>query len=653
MLVTDPKSRATLPEIMAHPWLNKGCSGPPENYLPHREPLQLPLDKKVIDKMTGFDFGSADYITTELEAVIKSENYQKAVQQAAQRLHPSTNDAERKKSGMFDFGYRRKASSNKDTLSPPSTESIAPEDPVNAFSPLISIYYLVREKQEREKKEVNPGALAMPQSPGEKPLQLPDLPPPQPAFTNPATYEMPGEAPTGGRARPRARTHGEDEVQEQLEKAAVPPTTPVRPSAVETTPVKRENAAVGLLRRFSTRRGRNTDQREKSAAPSPVAPSPAPAPTVEITEPESMLASSNKRLSIRKTRERDAPPSAFTKYASNHPELLSPPLAEEPQEQLNLPPPTKTRGLSLGRSTSVNSSDIMRRFSRRGTSESRVPQLASQRESMEQNNRSTATSVNTDSMPISNNERIATSRTKSTGSAARESVQIRRTVREQQQARIDLPEETDQDLAEYAAADSHGEGQEIKPVFLKGLFSVSTTSSKPLSFIRADIIRVLRQLGVEYREIKGGFTCRRMASVDVRKPVDSPQQEVAPRASMAVHRRRISFAGLRGTERERDEPPTTPKTPRQPILENGSTNSEESDEEAQRRQDVASTPRLPAGETTTHVQNDMNQGNELVFEILVVKVPLFTLHGLQFKKVDGNTWQYKQMATTILGDLKL
>ncbi|KAK4916192.1 hypothetical protein LTR28_013454, partial [Elasticomyces elasticus] len=43
----------------------------------------------------------------------------------------------------------------------------------------------------------------------------------------------------------------------------------------------------------------------------------------------------------------------------------------------------------------------------------------------------------------------------------------------------------------------------------------------------------------------------------------------------------------------------------------------------------------------------------LKFEIFVVKVPLLSLHGIQFKKVDGGTWQYKNMAQTILNELRL
>ena len=47
MLVTDPKARATMQEVMTHPWMTKGFNGPPDNYLPAREPLSSPLDPGV------------------------------------------------------------------------------------------------------------------------------------------------------------------------------------------------------------------------------------------------------------------------------------------------------------------------------------------------------------------------------------------------------------------------------------------------------------------------------------------------------------------------------------------------------------------------------------------------------------------------------
>ena len=43
----------------------------------------------------------------------------------------------------------------------------------------------------------------------------------------------------------------------------------------------------------------------------------------------------------------------------------------------------------------------------------------------------------------------------------------------------------------------------------------------------------------------------------------------------------------------------------------------------------------------------------LKFEIHVVKVPLVGLYGVQFKKILGNTWNYKTLAGQILNELNL
>jgi len=50
----------------------KGFNAPPENYLPAREPLQLPLDSSVVQAMTGFDFGSPETISAQLTEVLES-----------------------------------------------------------------------------------------------------------------------------------------------------------------------------------------------------------------------------------------------------------------------------------------------------------------------------------------------------------------------------------------------------------------------------------------------------------------------------------------------------------------------------------------------------------------------------------------------------
>ncbi|GMF62466.1 unnamed protein product [[Candida] boidinii] len=52
-----------------------------------------------------------------------------------------------------------------------------------------------------------------------------------------------------------------------------------------------------------------------------------------------------------------------------------------------------------------------------------------------------------------------------------------------------------------------------KTLFLKGFFSVQTTSTKPLPIIRYDIMYVLPLLGVKFTEVKGGFVCIHYPSV--------------------------------------------------------------------------------------------------------------------------------------------
>ena len=114
MLVTDPKNRAPLSEIMNHPWMNKGMSGPPENFLPPREPLHLPLDEDVIRKMTGFEFGPPEWIKNQLENMINSDDYQKAVRNHSKKSQAHSNDSGSKRASVFDFYQRRRSNYSKD-----------------------------------------------------------------------------------------------------------------------------------------------------------------------------------------------------------------------------------------------------------------------------------------------------------------------------------------------------------------------------------------------------------------------------------------------------------------------------------------------------------------------------------------------------------
>ena len=55
------------------------------------------------------------------------------------------------------------------------------------------------------------------------------------------------------------------------------------------------------------------------------------------------------------------------------------------------------------------------------------------------------------------------------------------------------------------------------------------------------------------------------------------------------------------------------------------------------------------------VPEDGTTGNSMGvrFDIYIVKVPWFSLHGVQFKRVSGDSWQYKSLASKILSELNL
>lgn len=654
MLVTDPKQRASLGEIANHVWMTKGFSSPPENYLPPREPLQLPLDPDVIKKMTGFDFGTTEYITTHLTKILQSDDYQRAVRNSQRKQLPGQTTETEQKRGVFNF-YKRRNSASRDTLTNPSNEAVHfGEDPVNAYAPMISIYYLVREKMERERRELNPGALEIP---SDKPLKMPDLPAPEAAYTNASAYEMAGEAPTGGRTRPRARTHGEDEVSEGIQKMHLQQNDgPPAIVAPADTPVRKESAAAGLLRRFSTRR----KQREPSEPA-------AAAPIVNISSPtDASPVPPRKSFSVRRTRTNDGkegtPSSAslhVTGSQKHQPELLTPP----PVGEGSFP----KRFMSLRRSTSV---DRRRIGKQRGTSEGEPPPTSGSDNSSYHSKKplpGDAAGSTEEKSPRPS----GASRAKSLGHARRESIQARRAKRAQaNQDHLNVPEETEAELAKEKEVETDHEPT-VQPVLLKGFFSVSTTSSKPLSYIQKDIVRVLHQRGLEYEEIKGGFLCTHYPEIErpAKHNVHEPGQEnLSPNPDRAHggHRRKISFNALMGnsTEKDREEflraqapQLRSPRTPRDaPVVEDDGTDFSDSEDRAHRyrlqKPHYSGRARNP-GETSTRVRDDVGEDTMLRFQIFIVKIPVIGLHGLQFKKVEGNVMHYKDMAQDILKSLRL
>lgn len=650
-------------EVMSHPWMVKGFSGPPDNYLPAREPIALPLEPEAIHAMQGFNFGSPETIRAQLTKIIESEDYQRAVKlyQKEREVPQPVKDAEKKRPFGFDFYKRRNSGTSRDTLTGPSSEALQMgSDPMNAFHPLLSIYYLVREKQDRDRAEmvVPPPTASAREKEKEKEKEkererererersrekreqreqrdrdrerekdkesedLPTIAPPQAAHTNATTYEMPGEKPTGGRTRPRARTHGEDDLPD------IPKQTNLAPPEGKVEHLqKKEGTAAGLLRRFSTRKRREPERLDKDRSHPPV---------VQVHSPaDGSPLGPRKSFSIRRgRREREEPPERLRSGSSQpqHSDLLSPPLSAGGSRD--------SRKSGLGRSTSVNSGDIRRREARVTND---LPPMSGSDQSILQEPASAPSRGH-------GHTRSASMRAKSIGHARRESIQQRRMRREAAQE-ANVPEETDQEVEQSGVSTERLDDSELaKPVYLKGLFSVSTTSGKSVPAIRTEIKKVLKQLNVDYNEIKGGFSCRHVPSIDLNKVQDPPGSP----GPTPGHRRRISVGGgKRGEDDARDteRPPTTPRTPGRSDRDRSYSNSETSVDSIPRRNGGGSR-RVP-GETSTQVQSDLGGSMVLEFEIFIVKVPLLSLHGIQFKRMTGNTWQYKSMADHILRELRL
>jgi len=640
MLVTDPRNRASLQEILNHPWLLKGFQGPPENHLPHREPLTLPLDPQVVQGMTGFEFGASETITAQLSKIIDSEDYQSAVRNAASNTPLASPNPERKKGFGFDFYKRRSSTSSKDTLTNPSSEILTHPlypDPINAYNPLISVYYLVREKLDKERSLTNPPAqLLLPAGDVEKFAKITIPKQPEAAHTSDTSYEFKGESVSaGGRTRSRARTHGDEEVSEAMKKvniggASLPP-SPVIPQHVkeETGATKKESTVGGMLRRFSTRR-HHSSRGDASRAET----RPPPPPTLSLQPPsgstQADTTAPRKSLSVRR-----APgPSRGESKSAVQPDLLTPPTTSDGGSK---------RSSKLGRSTSVSEADWRRRYGRNHSSD--PPGTSGSERSISARDDSAVSDRG------SGASKATTTRTKSLshGRGAGTSGSRRGRKDEAIATASTSNEAPEEDGADAATSVGSADGQNsatlssdyVKPVFLKGLFSVATTSTKPPVEIRMDIIRVLKQLGVSYREIRGGFTCVHRPSIDLKSVQDNPSSQSPEATNMVTtpsHRRKLSFGGTNSGNAGSGAGQSSPhKSGGKRNRERADTNYSNSD-------------------VSNESMHDGVLGGSLIlqFEIYIVKVPLLALHGVQFKSVNKtNTWQYKSLASRILAELRL
>ncbi|KAF9161238.1 serine/threonine-protein kinase KIN2 [Actinomortierella ambigua] len=179
MLVTQPNQRATMAEVLAHPWMNKSYDSIQPSYCPQRSPITEPLDMNVIRGMTGFEFGTEEEIEQRLLQIIQSDAYQSA----ARNWHALNNSV----SGTLSHKKKMQSFAQREA-----------ELQIPLTTPLTSIYHLVREKQARETMQrmssqgLNSAPLMPPMSPNQ-------------AYN---AYSTMGRAPGGGSIAESSVSHG-------------------------------------------------------------------------------------------------------------------------------------------------------------------------------------------------------------------------------------------------------------------------------------------------------------------------------------------------------------------------------------------------------------------------------------------------------------
>ncbi|KAJ3223962.1 serine/threonine-protein kinase KIN2 [Clydaea vesicula] len=144
MLNPNPALRCTMEDIKNSSWMTKGYDGPPDNYVPVRQHLELPLNLEVIKRMKGFGFGTDEEIKCKLEDIIQKRNLLKQQQSTFHNEKESKNNFFRKENfsaQKFDLkGVGRALNKSKSEKWKPGLPEYS----------IVSIYYLVQEKMEKD-----------------------------------------------------------------------------------------------------------------------------------------------------------------------------------------------------------------------------------------------------------------------------------------------------------------------------------------------------------------------------------------------------------------------------------------------------------------------------------------------------------------------
>jgi hypothetical protein len=582
-----------------HPWMNKGYDVPVNNFLPPRTPLSLPLDMDIIHSMTGFEFGTAEEIKAKLEAIVSSESYQKAAKalMVASEQYQEHLDRQQKHAAI----NRRMTSSfvipNDDPQSIPA-----------AYEPLVSIYYLAKEKLERERsstplrKKFSDSQIIERSYDNELPSTSDNIPADS-QFTpipqdQPSTFTRKNSnsalANFGRRSKPKIRLDDDGNVIgfDTLNASTEEPSGLSRlfsrgRKSIDSTrsdiSAKDEKKGPGVFRRLSLVLNRNSLDGKRERGHTRVQSASGVVPTSSNARGRMGTRQLSSVSQLSKTSITADQLQQITQAAPNE-ELPVPvsPSISAPQPTASKRSSGQLSGASPIKELGGKFSSLLQRAAsindrRRARKQSTSSQLSSSYDPLSPPPTPPKTAEGTQSYQaptISSHQRSASHG----GSRPPRTTSVNATVNNHKQSSSTSPS-------------GHAD-QSIRPVFVKGLFSVATTSTKEPAVIRADLIRVLDQLDVKWREGQGRFECVHMPSIEIGK----------------ISEKRL------------------------PPLPNG---------------DVTAPPEvpIPAAQVPDMVVR---------FEINIVKVPwLLGMHGIQFRRVGGHPWQYKNMCSKILSEVRL
>lgn len=246
---------------------------------------------------------------------------------------------------------------------------------------------------------------------------------------------------------------------------------------------------------------------------------------------------------------------------------------------------------------------------------------------------------------------------------------------------------TDEQIIQEASKAPPGSMPSIdypRSLYLKGFFSVQTTSSKPLPIVRYKIISVLKSMNIDFKEVKGGFKCEQRSASDVANAASegengsnreqtqhqqllqvpnrstSRQSSLRRQTSIKYNQQMIPGSPIDSHRHERSISMVTSPTGNTHGYNNSqeiSTASIEDIEEQRQQEDILTTSRVQdMNKIPDEHQNATSAAKErppIKFEIHIVKVKIVGLAGVHFKKVSGNTWLYKELASHILKELNL